>query len=131
MIFRTDTWMESDPECLSCPNAWYFLSGCTCEYIPGWGFTSTCVYTFYGCSDSPDFPPIPPDPTEREAFILAFTYGFNPPRASGPARLRGQNLGKYEPDHNPYASTRSMVLASFVDKTNVIIQYKPAELTNF
>jgi hypothetical protein len=65
---------------------------------------------------------------DREAFILANTYGFNPPRKIGPARLRIQNSGKYEPDHNEGADTRTIVLASWVDKTNILIQYAPEEL---
>jgi hypothetical protein len=63
-----------------------------------------------------------------EAFCLANTYGFNPPRKTNPARLRIQNTGKYEPDHVPEASTRTMVLAHWIDKTNILIKYNPAEL---
>jgi hypothetical protein len=65
---------------------------------------------------------------DTEAFILANTYGFNPPRKRNPARLRIVDTGKYEPDHNAFAETRTIVLASWVDKTNILIQYTPAEL---
>jgi hypothetical protein len=65
---------------------------------------------------------------DTEAFILANTYGFNPPRKTNPARLRIQNTGKYEPDKNEFAETRTITLASFIDKTNILIKYRPAEL---
>lgn len=65
---------------------------------------------------------------DREAYCLANTYGFNPPRKKNPARLRIQDTGKYEPDHTPAATTRCMVLASFIDKTNILIKYAPADL---
>jgi hypothetical protein len=64
----------------------------------------------------------------EQAFCLANTYGFCPPRKIGPARLRIQDTGKYEPDHFPTATTRTMVLASWVDKTNILVKYTPAEL---
>jgi len=63
-----------------------------------------------------------------QAFCLANTYGFNPPRKVNPARNRTVNTGKYEPDRNDEAASRTMVLASFVDKTNILIKYTPAEL---
>ena len=66
---------------------------------------------------------------DQEAFTLANTYAFNPPKKIGPARLRITDSGKFEPDHREYQATRSMVLASFVDATNIIIQYHPDELT--
>jgi hypothetical protein len=65
---------------------------------------------------------------DQEAFVLANTYGFNPPRKVNPARLRIVDTGKYEPDHDYTAVTRCMVLASFVDKTNILVKYTPAEL---
>lgn len=65
---------------------------------------------------------------DKEAFCLANTYGFNPPRKTNPARLRLQNTGKYEPDRNIGAVTRTIVLASFIDKTNILIKYTPADL---
>jgi len=66
--------------------------------------------------------------TDKSAFILANTYGFNPPRKVGPARLRIQNTGKYEPDHKMPTEIRTMVLASWVDKTNILIKYDPTAL---
>jgi len=65
---------------------------------------------------------------DKEAFILANTYGLCPPRAVYPARSRRINTGKYEPDHNEAAATRCMTLAHWFDKTNILIQYKPDEL---
>lgn len=65
---------------------------------------------------------------DREAYCLANTYNLSPPRAVWPARARATNSGKYEPDLNESAETRCMVLAHFADATNIIIQYKPAEL---
>lgn len=65
---------------------------------------------------------------DSEAFCLANTYGFNPPKKTNPAKLRIANTGKYEPDHNPGATTRTIVLASFIDKTNILIKYTPTEL---
>jgi len=65
---------------------------------------------------------------DHEAYTLANTYGLNPPRKVGPARLRRTDAGKFEPDHNETAETRCMVLAHWLDKTNIIVQYKPAEL---
>ena len=65
---------------------------------------------------------------DKDAYILANTYGFNPPKKIGPARLRIQNTGKYEPDATALAETRTILLASFVDATNILIRYKPAEL---
>lgn len=63
-----------------------------------------------------------------EAYILANTYGFLPPHSVGPAKRRPVNTGKFEPDHNVGAETRCMVLAHFSGKSNIIIQYEPANL---
>ncbi|MBA7482933.1 hypothetical protein ES707_18437 [subsurface metagenome] len=65
---------------------------------------------------------------DKEAFCLANTYNLSPPRAVYPARTRRTNTGKYEPDLDEAAETRCMVLAHFADKTNIIVQYVPAEL---
>lgn len=65
---------------------------------------------------------------DREAFCLATTYGFNPPHKKNPARLRIVDTGKYEPDHNLFAATRTMVLASYIDETNILIKYTPEDL---
>lgn len=67
---------------------------------------------------------------DSQSFALANTYNFSPPRATNPRRLRLQNSGKYEPDHTETAATRCMTLAHWVDKTNIIFQYTPAELPN-
>jgi len=63
-----------------------------------------------------------------EALCLASTYNLSPPRKVGPARLRQTDPGKYEPDRNIYPATRCMVLAHWLDKTNAIVQYNPAEI---
>ena len=60
-----------------------------------------------------------------EAFALANTYGFNPPRIISPVRARRLDHGKYEPDHFGTAETRCIVLAHWKDHTNIIIQYNP------
>jgi hypothetical protein len=65
---------------------------------------------------------------DNEAYILAKQYNLSPPRKVYPERTRRLDHGKYEADGTPLAETRSMVLANWFDKTNIIIQYKPAEL---
>jgi len=67
---------------------------------------------------------------DKEAFKLANTYGLNPPRATNPRKIRSQNTGKYEPDHKPEAATRCIVLAHWIDKTNLLVKYSPEELLN-
>jgi len=63
-----------------------------------------------------------------EAFCIANTYGFSPPRRSGPARLRRVDSGKYESDCMQGQPTRSMIFAHWQDHTNILIQYHPADL---
>lgn len=65
---------------------------------------------------------------QTEAYILANVYGFNPPRRVNPARNRTVNTGKFEPDRNDTAASRTMVLAHWIDKTNILIKYTPADL---
>lgn len=65
---------------------------------------------------------------DKEAFCLANTYGLHPPVRISPSRIKRTDTGKFEPDHNVGAETRTMVLAHWLDKTNLLIQYKPAEL---
>jgi len=64
----------------------------------------------------------------KEAACLAVTYNLLPPRIVSPARTRTLDRGKYEADHFPEAETRCMVLAHWIDHTNVIVQYQPDEL---
>ena len=64
----------------------------------------------------------------EEAEILAKEYNLLPDAAVYPARQRRVNTGKYEPDHNFSAASRCMVLAHFVGKSNIIVQYTPADL---
>lgn len=66
--------------------------------------------------------------TDKEAFIIAKSYGFNPTRKVGRYRSDNVDAGKYEPDHRLGEPLRSMVQASWLDKTNIIIQYAPADL---
>jgi hypothetical protein len=63
-----------------------------------------------------------------EAYILAVTYNLLPPQTVYPARNRQVNAGKFEPDRNPGAASRCMVLAHFVEATNIIVKYGPGDL---
>ena len=70
----------------------------------------------------------PPDPNMTEAFALTQTLNISPPRATYKASNRITNSGKFEPDHNIGAASRTMVLAHWFDKTNILIKYTPADL---
>jgi hypothetical protein len=61
------------------------------------------------------------------AYTLCNTYGFNPPRATYPARNRTTNPGKYEPDA-PSFGNRTFLFAHWFDNTNVLIKFNPFEL---
>ena len=65
---------------------------------------------------------------DREAFILANTYGLLPPAARSPSRARIADSGKYEPDRNEGATSRTIVIAHWFGKSNLLIKYNPAEL---
>jgi len=65
---------------------------------------------------------------DNEAFCLANTYNLTPPRAINPCRNRRTSAGKYEPDRKEFEETRTMVLAHWFDKTNILVKYTPAEL---
>jgi len=65
---------------------------------------------------------------DKEAFTLARTYNLLPPRQTGPARIHRIDTGKYEPDLDEESPTRCMVLAHWIDHTNILVQYHPAEL---
>jgi hypothetical protein len=65
-----------------------------------------------------------------EAYVLAKVYGLLPPQPCYRARWRNTNTGKFEADKKAGESSRCMLLASYVDKTNVLIKYNPAELEN-
>lgn len=108
-------------DCPACEIAVYVYTSCTCEYEESsFYFVTTCFFYFAGCT--------PCDPSSDEAYTLANVYGFNPPRKERGGRLRYQNTGKFEPDRNLGEETRSMILASYLDKTNILIQYNPADL---
>lgn len=65
---------------------------------------------------------------DKEAYILARTYNFLPQQKAagrGPAAL---DNGKYEPDQNEGAASRTMVLASYSSRCNLLIRYTPSEL---
>lgn len=67
--------------------------------------------------------------TNQQAYILARVYNFLPPqRTDGKATIT-VDAGKYEPDNQPEAETRTMILASYIGRCNLLIKYKPAELT--
>jgi hypothetical protein len=66
--------------------------------------------------------------TDAQAFCLANTYGFNPPRVTNPRYKRLLDTGKYEPDHNEGAASRTIILAHWQDKTNLMIKYNPSDL---
>jgi len=53
-----------------------------------------------------------------DPYILAIGYALN-------------NLpdGKYEPDHRTGESLRTLLLANWRDKTNILVQYHPDELS--
>lgn len=65
---------------------------------------------------------------DSQAGCLANTYGLCPPCMINHSHNRTPENGKYEPDHYPFADERTMVLASFVGKTNVLVQYNPDDL---
>lgn len=119
-------------DCPECPVAWYQLATCTCTQDEPYTISYyTCIFNFIGCTDTPEEGPPPIDPCDEssdEAFILANKYGLNPPRLARGGRHRTQNTGKFEPDHAHGAATRTIVLASYIDKTNILIKYEPANL---
>jgi hypothetical protein len=63
-----------------------------------------------------------------QAFCLASTYNLMPSHAVYPSRIRNTNPGKFEPDHNELAQTRTMILAHFADASNVLIKFSPFQL---
>jgi hypothetical protein len=113
-------------DCEACKYAWYEFYSCVCLYNPLIDLvTYTCFFSFYGCSSTPEGPPTRQTKNEQDAYRLANTYGLNPPRAVWPARLRNTYTGKYEPDHFSTAELRTMLLAGYADKTNILIRYNP------
>lgn len=65
---------------------------------------------------------------DTHAYILAVRYGLTPPRKIGPAQQRIIDEGKFEPDDRAGDPERTIVLAHWLDKTNMLIKYKPADL---
>lgn len=119
--------------CPSCVYAVYAYAYCTCEFIPATPTAYTrylYFYNFIGCVDY--YGDMPADgpcvETAQEAFTLAMTYGLNPTRLARGGRMRTQDSGKFEPDRKFGEETRTITLASYIDKTNVLIKYRPADL---
>lgn len=65
---------------------------------------------------------------DREAFILANTYGFCPPRVPIPDGTEDLDHGKFEPDNFPEAAERWMLLAQPIDHTAILLLYEPDNL---
>ena len=63
-----------------------------------------------------------------QAVKLAKTYNFLPDQARAGRGGRAVDAGKYEPDLNPEAASRTMVIASYIGRSNLLIRYNPAEL---
>lgn len=61
------------------------------------------------------------------AYKLAVSYGLNPPKQSTPVYRRIPNTGKYEPEYVEGADEQCIILASYVDKTNILVKYKKSE----
>lgn len=65
---------------------------------------------------------------DQESSILAVTYGFNPAKGLKIHGVRDSYAGKYEPDNNRFAASRTIVLAGFMDSSNCLVKYSPSEL---
>ena len=73
-----------------------------------------------------DFKPM--DQTDKEAYKLAKTYNLLPDQKRAGRGPTGVDAGKYEPDLNPDAASRTIVIASYIGRCNLLIRYSPAEL---
>lgn len=65
---------------------------------------------------------------DRAAYTLARVYNFLPEQKAagrGPWAVDG---GKYEPDGNEAAESRTMIIASYTGRSNLLIKFNPAEL---
>jgi len=66
--------------------------------------------------------------TNTQAYILARLYNFLPAQKRDGKASITVDQGKYEPDGQPAAETRTMVLASYIGRSNLLIKYRPADL---
>jgi len=67
-------------------------------------------------------------PEDNQAYTMAITYGLLPPKKIHRKGSSQMDHGKYEPDRLLAAESRTMVLASFFDKTNILVRYTPEDL---
>lgn len=65
---------------------------------------------------------------DAESYILAKVYNFLPDQIKGGRGPRAVEAGKYEPDNNAGESSRTIVLASFTGRCNLLIKYNPSDL---
>ena len=63
-----------------------------------------------------------------QAYTLAKTYNILPDQKKAGRGRKGVDVGKYEPDLNPEAASRTIVIASYIGKSNLLVRYSPAEL---
>ena len=68
------------------------------------------------------------NPDKNEAYILARLYNFLPAQRTDGKSTITVDTGKFEPDGQPAAETRTMVLASYIGRCNLLIKYRPADL---
>ena len=66
--------------------------------------------------------------TDKEAYKLAKTYNLLPDQKKAGRGPKGVDVGKYEPDLNPEAASRTIVIASYIGRCNLLVRYSPAEL---
>jgi len=59
----------------------------------------------------------------REAFTIANTYNFSPPRLAYPAAERKTDPGEYEPDLSPADELRVSKILHVSDDTNILLQH--------
>ncbi len=64
---------------------------------------------------------------DREAFRIANTYNFSPPRLSYQTPGLELDTGEYEPDLKPAAEVRCVKLLHDADATSILLLHKPAE----
>jgi hypothetical protein len=62
---------------------------------------------------------------DNEAFLLAREYNFLPKQKNAGAPARPTDNGKYEPVAAESGGIKSMILASFTGRSNLLIQYRP------
>jgi hypothetical protein len=65
---------------------------------------------------------------DNEAYILARKYNFLPKTKAAGSPGSPTDNGKYEPVAAESGGVKSMILASFTGRSNLLIQYRPDEL---